>query len=107
MCILNCKYRLDQNLIYQILCLKSRLNLARIRAERPTVNPKDDKILNVEELSKFFGVSNQTIWRWCKHGKLPAFKIGSQWKIRQSDINKIINQKVNKNSSDVQIASLF
>ena len=54
----------------------------------------DDKILNVEELAKFFGVSSQTIWRWCKAGKLPAFKIGAQWKIRQSDINKIINQKV-------------
>ncbi len=53
-----------------------------------------DKILNVEELAQFFGVSNQTIWRWCKSGKLPAFKIGSQWKIRQSDINKIINQKI-------------
>ncbi|OGE74326.1 MAG: hypothetical protein A3I07_02635 [Candidatus Doudnabacteria bacterium RIFCSPLOWO2_02_FULL_42_9] len=66
----------------------------------------DDKILNVEELSKFFGVSNQTIWRWCKSGKLPAFKIGSQWKIRQSDINKIINQKIVK-KDDRQIPTLF
>lgn len=55
---------------------------------------KDDKILGVEELAKFFGVSDQTIWRWCKSGKLPAFKIGSQWKVRQSDINKVINQKI-------------
>ncbi len=60
------------------------------------MNGKEDKIMNVEELAKFFGVSNQTIWRWCKAGKLPAFKIGSQWKIRQSDINKIINQKIIK-----------
>lgn len=60
------------------------------------MNGKEDKIMNVEELAKFFGVSNQTIWRWCKAGKLPAFKIGSQWKIRQSDINKIINQKIVK-----------
>ena len=58
---------------------------------------KDDKILGVEELAKFFGVSDQTIWRWCKAGKLPAFKIGSQWKIRQSDLNKVISQKVTKN----------
>jgi excisionase family DNA binding protein len=57
---------------------------------------RDDKILNVEELAKFFGVSPQTIWRWCKMGKIPAFKIGAQWKIRQSDLNKIINQKVTK-----------
>jgi excisionase family DNA binding protein len=57
---------------------------------------KDDKIMGVEQLAKFFGVSDQTIWRWCKAGKLPAFKIGAQWKIRQSDLNRIINQKVNK-----------
>ena len=57
---------------------------------------KDDKIMGVEQLAKFFGVSDQTIWRWCKAGRLPAFKIGAQWKIRQSDLNQIINQKVNK-----------
>lgn len=66
---------------------------------------KNDKILNVEELAKFFGVSNQTIWRWCKAGKLPAFKIGSQWKIRQSDINRIINQKVSKKKHDQPTAA--
>ena len=67
---------------------------------------KEDKILNVEELAKFFGVSNQTIWRWCKKGKIPAFKIGSQWKIRQSDINKIINQKLTK-KNDAKNLALF
>jgi excisionase family DNA binding protein len=70
------------------------------------MNGKEDKILNVEELAKFFGVSAQTIWRWCKAGKIPAFKIGSQWKIRQSDLNKIINQKVTKNNK-TQGPSLF
>jgi excisionase family DNA binding protein len=67
---------------------------------RIDMNGKEDKILNVEELSKFFGVSSQTIWRWCKAGKIPAFKIGSQWKIRQSDLNKIINQKLTKNNKN-------
>ena len=60
---------------------------------------KNDKILGVDSLSKFFGVSEQTIWRWCKSGKLPAFKIGAQWKIRQSDLNKIINQKISRKQS--------
>lgn len=57
---------------------------------------KTDKIIGVSELAKFFGVSDQTIWRWCKSGKIPSFKIGGQWKIRQSDLNRIINQKVGK-----------
>lgn len=68
---------------------------------------KDDKILGVEELVNFFGVSDQTVWRWCKSGKLPAFKIGSQWKVRQSDLNRIINQKVNKKNNDNSGSTLF
>jgi excisionase family DNA binding protein len=63
---------------------------------------KKTKSLNVEELAKFFGVSTQTIWRWCKAGKIPAFKIGSQWKIRQSDLNKIINQKFSETKRKIQ-----
>lgn len=72
-----------------------------------TMNSKGDKIMNVEQLAKFFGVSNQTIWRWCKSGKLPAFKIGAQWKIRQSDINKIINQKLTSNKHGTKNLALF
>lgn len=68
------------------------------------MSDKADKIIGVEQLAKFFGVSNQTIWRWCKAGKLPAFKIGSQWKIRQSDINKIINQKLTKKHDGKNLA---
>ena len=67
------------------------------------MNGKDDKIMGVEALAKFFGVSNQTIWRWCKAGKLPAFKIGAQWKIRQSDLKKIINQKLIKKSTSQSV----
>ena len=68
------------------------------------MNAKDDKIMNVEQIAKFFGVSDQTIWRWCKSGKLPAFKIGSQWKVRQSDISKIINQKLTKKNDGKNLA---
>ncbi len=68
---------------------------------------KGDKILGVEHLAKFFRVSSQTIWRWCKAGKLPAFKIGAQWKIRQSDLNRIINQKITKKPAGPTGTPLF
>lgn len=71
------------------------------------MNNKDDKILSVEQLSKFFGVTDQTIWRWCKAGKIPAFKIGAQWKIRQSDLNKIINQKIDRKKEPSRGNPLF
>ena len=57
------------------------------------MTPKD-KILKVEEIAKFFGVAHQTVWEWCAMGKLPAFKIGKEWNVRQSDMQKMISQKV-------------
>ncbi len=53
-----------------------------------------DKIYGAGELAKFFGVTQKTIWEWCKKGKLPAFKIGKEWKVRVSDLNKTIAQKI-------------
>lgn len=58
------------------------------------MSEEKDKIYGVDDLAKFFGVSKKTIWEWCKHGKLPAFKIGKEWKVRVGDLNKIINQKI-------------
>lgn len=59
-----------------------------------------DKIYGVEELAKFFDVSRKTIWEWCKKGRLPAFKIGKEWRVRVSDLNKTISQKVNTRHPD-------
>lgn len=53
-----------------------------------------DKIYSVEHLAKFFGVTKKTIWEWCKKGRLPAFKIGKEWKVRVADLNKAINRKI-------------
>lgn len=72
-----------------------------------TTADKDDKIMNVEQIAKFFGVSDQTIWRWCKAGKIPAFKIGAQWKIRRSDLNRIISQKLTSRKNEGKNLPLF
>jgi excisionase family DNA binding protein len=55
-----------------------------------------DKILTVPEMAKFFGVSKKTIYEWCKTGGLPAFKIGQEWMVRQSDLQKMITGKLSK-----------
>ncbi|OGE78183.1 MAG: hypothetical protein A2751_03425 [Candidatus Doudnabacteria bacterium RIFCSPHIGHO2_01_FULL_46_14] len=54
-----------------------------------------EKIYGVTELSKFFAVSEKTIWDWCRKGRLPGFKIGKEWKVRISDLNRLIIGKVN------------
>jgi excisionase family DNA binding protein len=55
---------------------------------------KKDAVYGVDDVADFFGISHKTARTWCKEGKLPAFKIGKQWKVRLSDIHRIINRKV-------------
>ena len=67
--------------------------------EKPT-------IYDVDKLAGFFGVTKQTIRGWCKKGKLPAFKIGKEWKIRVVDLQKMIDRKVHIHKED-RSARLF
>ena len=53
-----------------------------------------DKVLNTTQLARFLAVSPETVARWCASGRLPGFKIGGQWRVRQSDLNRVIRQKV-------------
>jgi excisionase family DNA binding protein len=55
---------------------------------------KDDKILDTADIAKFFGVTEDTVALWCRSGRLPAFKLGGRWRMRQSDLQKIIKQKI-------------
>lgn len=59
-----------------------------------------DKIYGASELAKFFGVTEKTIWEWCKKGKLPAFKIGKEWKVMAADLHKTINRKIAANRDE-------
>ena len=65
-----------------------------------------ETIYDAEKLAKFFGVTKATIWAWCKKGKLPAFKIGKEWKIRVVDLQKMIDRKVHIHKED-KSARLF
>jgi len=51
-----------------------------------------DEILTVSEVADFLKVSRTTVWRWCNQGNLPAFKIGRNWRIRRSAVERIIGQ---------------
>ena len=60
---------------------------------------KQAMIYGVGELAKFLRVTKATVRDWCSHGKLPAFKIGKEWKIRVIDLQKSINGKVTANQA--------
>ncbi len=47
-----------------------------------------DDLLTVLEVMNYLKVCRATVQRWCKEGKLPAVKIGKEYRIRRSDLEQ-------------------
>ena len=42
---------------------------------------------SVEEIACHLGVSKESIYRWAESRKMPAHKVGRQWKFQINEIN--------------------
>jgi excisionase family DNA binding protein len=49
-----------------------------------------ERWLSVEEIAKHLGVSKETIYRWVEKQKIPAHKVGRQWKFKATEVDKWI-----------------
>jgi excisionase family DNA binding protein len=47
-------------------------------------------LLTVEEAAAYLRVSRATVWRWCKSRKVPAVKIGREWRILRQTLQDIV-----------------
>ena len=46
--------------------------------------------LTVEEVARRFGVSVTTVYRLVQQGRLPAFKIGNQWRLSETWLEELV-----------------
>lgn len=54
--------------------------------------PED--ILTLEEVAKYLKMKPQTIYTWAQKGKIPAAKIGKEWRFRRDIIDAWFNQHI-------------
>lgn len=47
-----------------------------------------EDIMTLEEVAKYLKLKPQTIYMWAQKGKIPAAKIGKEWRFRRSIIDK-------------------
>ena len=48
---------------------------------------KDDGFLTTEEVLEYLQVNQRTVYRLIKAGKIPAVRVGRQWRFRKTDID--------------------
>ena len=58
-----------------------------------SISTETDGLLTIAEVAACLKLSRRTAWRWCKSGHLPAFKVGHQWRVAQSDLERYIQQR--------------
>lgn len=56
------------------------------------MNHDPDAILTLAEVADYLKVSQSTAWRWCKNGKIPGFRIVRSWRVKQADLDVLINE---------------
>lgn len=56
----------------------------------------NDKIMTLEEVAEYLRVKPQTIYTWAQENKIPAAKIGREWRFRKTVIDKWFNDQMNE-----------
>ncbi len=48
----------------------------------------EDRWLSVDEMCRFLGVSNDTVYRWIGRHEMPAHRMGRLWKFKKSEVDE-------------------
>jgi excisionase family DNA binding protein len=56
--------------------------------------------MTLEEVAKYLKLKPQTIYTWAQNNKIPAAKLGKEWRFRKSLIDKWFNQHIDEKFSE-------
>lgn len=61
---------------------------------------ENNRIMTLEEVAEYLRVKPQTIYTWAQEGKIPAAKLGKEWRFRKSMIDRWFNEQLNEKFRD-------
>jgi len=56
--------------------------------------------MTLEEVADYLRLKPQTIYTWAQEKKIPAAKLGKEWRFRKSLIDKWFNEHIDKKFSE-------
>ena len=56
--------------------------------------PPEHEILTLEEVARFLRLKPQTIYKWAQERRIPAVKLGKEWRFRKSILDRWLDQKI-------------
>jgi PTS system nitrogen regulatory IIA component len=65
----------------------------------------DNDIMTLEEVAAYLRLKPQTIYTWAQEKKIPAAKLGKEWRFKKSIIDEWFVQHIDEKFSDAVNAS--
>lgn len=54
----------------------------------------ENEIMTIEEVAAYLRLKPQTIYTWAQEKKIPAAKLGKEWRFKRSVINRWFDQHI-------------
>ena len=61
---------------------------------------KDSEIMTIKEVAKYLKMNERTVYRLIQDGKIPASKIGKQWRLNKERINEELGFQISEFGSE-------
>ncbi len=59
----------------------------------------DNEILTIEEVASYLRLKPQTIYKWAQEKRIPAAKLGKEWRFRRSVIDRWLDDQMSAEGS--------
>ncbi len=63
--------------------------------------PVDNDIMTLEEVASYLRLKPQTIYTWAQDKKIPAAKLGEEWRFKKSIVDEWFIQHIDEKFSEV------
>jgi excisionase family DNA binding protein len=57
-------------------------------------NTPDHEILTLEEVAHYLRLKPQTIYKWAQERRIPAVKLGKEWRFRRSILDRWLDEQM-------------
>ena len=54
----------------------------------------DHEILTLEEVAQYLRLKPQTIYKWVQERRIPAVKLGKEWRFRKSILDRWMDEQI-------------
>ena len=62
-----------------------------------------DGIMGIKEVADYLNMKELTVYRLVQQRKIPALKIGGQWKAKKEHIDKMFDELLQEKLNEVQV----